>query len=344
MIYVGISPFVGEDENFSRLIKIGYTKDENRDKRLQTYIYHNPGFKFIYEFMGGTEDQEHRLHYKFKKYLHHGNEWFTHSENILEYFKTATLEDFSKLPINPNFIGSTISNDFSLEVQVMLENILVFLEGVTWRDFIENRGLLRDRFSSIIPDNIKKVPEETWNWLISSGHFPKLQDNSLEDFWKPITNDEVHKFHKIFESLSIGQEKMKYLCEFLNYRKNLAEEALISVPLAYKNYYTVLGSERCRQIGYQMSKLEKEYQKQLNNQRIPDSDLLQLIYSSFKEGDRFSNTDLKLAVQGIYNHLGLKKTGKARDMEQWFEIKKCLVTNPQTKKRENGIELIKRKY
>ena len=157
-------------------------------------------------------------------------------------------------------------------------------------------------------------------------------------------NDEVHRFHTFFESLSTGQEKMKYLCEFLNYRKDLEEEVLISVPLAYKNYYTVLGSERCRQIGYQMSKLEKEYQKQLNNQKIPEEDLLQLIYSSFQEGERYLGSDLKKTVQGIYNSLGLKKTGKAKDFEEWFELKECLVSDPLSKKRGRGYELIKRKF
>ena len=158
-----------------------------------------------------------------------------------------------------------------------------------------------------------------------------------------VEKDEIYKFHTFFESLSTGQEKMKALCEFLTFRPDLEEETLINIPLKYKNYYLVLGPRRCYAFNYRMHLLEDEYQKQLQNQGISQVDLLNIIYSSFKEGERYLGSDLKQAVQSIYDSLGLKKTGKASDFEEWFEMKRVNITNSQTKKREPGYSLIKRK-
>lgn len=124
-------------------------------------------------------------------------------------------------------------------------------------------------------------------------------------------SDEISNFLKTFESLGQGRDKMKYLCEFLEGKDELKEETLMNVPLTYKNYYTVLGPKRCWSFSYQMCKLESEYQKQLNNQKVSLLDIRKLIYSSFKEGERYSNSDIKDIVQKIYDYLSLrKKKGK----------------------------------
>ena len=77
---------------------------------------------------------------------------------------------------------------------------------------------------------------------------------------------------------------MKFLCEFLKLRPDLESEVLINVPLKFKNYYLVLGPERCWNMGYQMSKLEEDYQKQLNNQKVVPQDIISLVYDTFQEG------------------------------------------------------------
>ena len=38
------------------------------------------------------------------------------------------------------------------------------------------------------------------------------------------------------------------------------------------------------------------------------------------------------------------KTPKAIDLEEYFDLKKCKITNQETKTRSNGLELIKKKY
>ena len=157
------------------------------------------------------------------------------------------------------------------------------------------------------------------------------------------TSQEINNFLHVFDQMTLGKEKIKYLCEFLKVRRDLEEEILINVPLAYKNYYKVLGPERCYAFNYRMSLLEKEYQKQLQNQGISGNDLRDLVYSTFQEGERYTKSQLKEVVQGIYNHIGLKKTGKASDFEEWYNLKRCTITDPDTKKKQEGYILVNKK-
>ena len=98
MIYLGRDSFYDEEENQHYFIlKIGYTADENRDKRLLNYTSHNPSFKFISIILGGSEEHERKIHYKFRKYLILGREWFEYKDEILDFFKISTLEDIDKI-------------------------------------------------------------------------------------------------------------------------------------------------------------------------------------------------------------------------------------------------------
>lgn len=149
-------------------------------------------------------------------------------------------------------------------------------------------------------------------------------------------------FKKFYLELTLAKERMRYLCKFLEDNPIFESEILVNVPQDYRRYYVSLGPKRCYAFSYQMSRLEEEYQKQLNNQTISSISLKDLIYNSFKEGEKYSKADLKLIVQKIYDHLGLKKTGKASDFEEWFEMKECKIVGSD-KKRQAGFELIKKR-
>lgn len=80
-----------ETKEILDLLKIGYTEDDNKDKRFTLYKLHNPGYKLLYEISGYDEDIEKRIQYKFKDLLYskYGREWFYYSdevEKLCEYF------------------------------------------------------------------------------------------------------------------------------------------------------------------------------------------------------------------------------------------------------------------
>lgn len=100
MIYLGRDSFYDEEKNQHYFIlKIGYTADENKDQRLLNYTSHNPSFKFISIILGGSEEHEKKIHYKFKEYRISGREWFEYRDEILDFFKTSTLEDVDKISL-----------------------------------------------------------------------------------------------------------------------------------------------------------------------------------------------------------------------------------------------------
>lgn len=78
MIYLIKSAGYDENENLIHLLKIGYTEDNNKDKRFQLYKLHNPTCKILYEIPDLPEDIEKKIQYKFRglKYNEYGNEWF----------------------------------------------------------------------------------------------------------------------------------------------------------------------------------------------------------------------------------------------------------------------------
>ena len=69
--------------------------------------------------------------------------------------------------------------------------------------------------------------------------------------------------------------------------------------------------------------------------------LKDVILYKFLPGDRISRTKIKSALTEIYENLKISKTPKASDLEDYFEIKVCQITNKETGKRDNGFEIIK---
>ena len=72
------------------LLKIGYTKDENKDSRFTQYKMHNPLYQVIYEIPGADRDKEKALQDLFSCYRYKGKgksrEWFEYNEEIVDYF------------------------------------------------------------------------------------------------------------------------------------------------------------------------------------------------------------------------------------------------------------------
>lgn len=58
MIYLIKSSGYDENDNYIDLLKIGYTEDNNKDKRFQLYKLHNPTCKVLYEIPDLPEDIE----------------------------------------------------------------------------------------------------------------------------------------------------------------------------------------------------------------------------------------------------------------------------------------------
>ena len=63
----------------------------------------------------------------------------------------------------------------------------------------------------------------------------------------------------------------------------------------------------------------------------------------FKVGDKLKMSDIKFRLKNLYDSINYTATPKATDLENYFELKKCKVTDRVTKLRENCFEIISRK-
>ena len=159
---------------------------------------------------------------------------------------------------------------------------------------------------------------------------------SPDDF----VNREAAEFLKTYYSYKTLYEKLKSLCEY-----GLSEDA-IKIVLGQipddeiKSYYS-LGPQRLKALGYSTTKIKRE----LGIVTFSWELLRQEIYSSFREGEKYTLSSLKLKLRDIYISINYQSTPKATDIEKWFKIKEVQNTEiiDGKKKRVRYYELLKSK-
>ena len=143
-------------------------------------------------------------------------------------------------------------------------------------------------------------------------------DDTLRDFYKqPSVSD-----------------KYKYLCSL---EESVALSCLPHLPESFVNYYTVLGPDRLKANGYNISDVKKEYENTLGDQKI---DIRSIIVSYFDIDEIYSKSDVKKKLKQLYDSIGYSKTPRASDLGEYFIIKNCMITNKETGKRDNCYKIL----
>ena len=161
-----------------------------------------------------------------------------------------------------------------------------------------------------------------------------------------IINQEAYEFMQKYNDLTEARKKLVLLCES-SLNGNLSKEAiqiiLDQIPDSdyIKSYYENLGPQRLKALGYKRSNIEKA----LGIVVFSDELLLDSIYSSFKEGEKYTLANLKQKLSDIYFSISYTASPKAKDIEKYFDTKICQATieiNGE-RKRANCLELLKSK-
>ena len=134
----------------------------------------------------------------------------------------------------------------------------------------------------------------------------------------PIT-ERVNSIVINFNSLPYFTDKMKYLCESCLDKKSL-ELILTQVPIDYSTYYTVLGPERIKALGYQKSRLENDLQNFKKSNLIFPL-VKEKIISDLKIGQKISLSEIKQGLKEIYEYFNYERSPKATDILEIFEVK-----------------------
>ena len=131
-----------------------------------------------------------------------------------------------------------------------------------------------------------------------------------------------------------GTERLKFLC-------SLPETVILSclphLPEEYINYYTVLGVDRIRANGYNISDIKKEYEGVMGNQEI---NIREYILKEFAVGDKITKKEIKERLKKLYDSISYFKTPRAIDIGDYFIIKTVDIKNEKTGKRDKGYEIL----
>lgn len=343
MIYVILSAgFSNDSDNeFIKLLKIGYTKD--KDRRIYQYISHNPTVKVLYEIPDCTEEIEDLLHSYFSKYRYpnFGKEWFLWDEEIINFFDTyKTMEDLLNV-LDPDMKERNNKrrfNGYNKYVYKIIDQCLNHKMSLN-KDY-EIDQAIKDRETCFKEIDSSKV-------ILKSGVLKsilKYFDIEQVDYEKYISRDlpeDIKSFLSNFNTLSNFHDKMKAICE--SSFNNLELSAILEqIPITFKNLYNQLGPINLKACGYNITNIKRRIEVNQNNEKR-FIDVKDLIYSSFNIGERYSLIYIKQKLGELYNKAEYLSSPKATDLEKYFEVRKVQITNKESKKRDYYYEILSKK-
>ena len=139
---------------------------------------------------------------------------------------------------------------------------------------------------------------------------------------------------KEFNSVSYFQDKMRILCEAEDKLSEREFKILLGlVPTRFSSFIITLGTKTVRTCKYREGPCETCYQNEVNNQN-KSYKLKEVIQGTFSVGARYTKSEAKEMLRKIYDDLGYKKSPKATDLGEWFNIKRVYFND------SNGFELI----
>ena len=168
--------------------------------------------------------------------------------------------------------------------------------------------------------------------------FGVLHDD-LEDY--PLLMQELQEIEWIITTFTdrmsyIYSLQDKYTPDFMKLiLDNLADPS-------FAKYYYSIPRQRAGTLGYQKGSLEKEYKNQKNH-ILDMNTVVNEIITKFITGEKYTKSYIKETLRTIYEINGYNKTPKANDLEEYFELKSCQITNKETGKLDHGFKIIKLK-
>ena len=141
-----------------------------------------------------------------------------------------------------------------------------------------------------------------------------------------------------FYSTNIFEDKMRMYCEFMDkYSRNkyILNSIIHKVDPKFKTYYDLYGTLGCKAVRYEESSLKNKIS---DNLKFPD--LKNSLISHFKIKSKYTLKDIKFILNDIYKDLGITKTPKASELENYFDLKLILVQDSLSGKRSKGYLIL----
>ena len=130
-------------------------------------------------------------------------------------------------------------------------------------------------------------------------------------------------------------DRMQAYCEYRAKQGlivNLAMPTLESKYPELRYYYEALGVDRIKALNYKEKKLLNEIHIMKNKNKIRHE-----LHGIIHIGDRILTTDIQQTLHDVYDRLGIDKSPKATDLNEFFEIHPVKI--PTANGRKNGFEI-----
>lgn len=244
---------------------------------------------------------------------------------MLSIFEKGNIGEQVELAINYEIVAKT--NNYKRNY-VAVNSIYIDSKTVIKKPLFNNLVMIAERRAF----DIQQV-----DYADRFNMFSEIEENNI------IVDSQINlvKFFEEYESLSTFQNKLKFLCEF-DFPDNKSKLEILDhiKEKHFKEYYEICGPERCKELGYTISKINKE----LNIKSFNKSDLILSIYSNFNVGDKYSLNNIKLMLSDIYVKCGYEKSPVASDLREYFELKENIKIKDSTGKWVRGFEILNYKY
>ena len=262
--------------------------------------------------------------------------------------------------------GENIENilEFNEKQQQRKDTTIRLLNAFASHDKLTQKDLLKKFKDSIEVSNYsddfisvsKKTGEPVYNHFIEIAN-ERAWEVSQVDYQDKITvtksinkqgykslvyHDEddliVSDFLKEFYLVGVFEKKMKMYCEFMDvYKINpyVLTSIIHKVDPKFKTYYDLYGTSGCKSVGYIESLLKTKISNSLKS-----PDLKERLISYFKVGSRYELKTIKLTLKSIYLDLGITKTPKASELENYFDVSGVKIYDSVLKKQNKGYLIL----
>lgn len=202
----------------------------------------------------------------------------------------------------------------------------------------DDKGNMRlEKNSLVILADFRALEIKHQQYTSNYSVFSYLKDNGYDvDDYRKYKYGPYHQFFVDFENAGNFEDKMKIYAQGCDDPQiRLLAESETSIPLHIKNYYNILGPERCRALNYKEAAIKRELEF-IGSKEIIRNRLMQFL----KPNTPYRNADLKTIIQQIYAELGISKKATATDLTDYFENVKAVKVNNSDGTRDNGLMII----
>lgn len=152
-----------------------------------------------------------------------------------------------------------------------------------------------------------------------------------------IINQRVSEFLEQYQKLGTFKAKLRYLCEF-GFNDNVISIVLdqIGEHDNIKSYYTALGPQKLRALGYDRYKIEKELGIVTFSYELLES----TVYNEFKVGDKLTLSGIKDRLGYLYSSINYTAVPKATDLEKFFEVRPIVIYEKKIMGQESKLKVM----